>query len=78
MWQTFDIDGIVHKEFIPLGQTVNGHSEAIDRMSLVGINPVLRNASRKQCVSLTSNKQSGMEIPVGLSAQLRLDSNNVL
>jgi hypothetical protein len=24
MWQKFDIEGIVHKEFIPPGQTVNG------------------------------------------------------
>jgi hypothetical protein len=24
MWQKFDIEGIVHKEFVPPGQTVNG------------------------------------------------------
>jgi hypothetical protein len=23
MWQEFDIEGIVHKEFVPLGQIVN-------------------------------------------------------
>ena len=24
MWQNFDIEGIVHEEFVPPGQTVNG------------------------------------------------------
>jgi hypothetical protein len=24
MWQKFDNEGIVHKEFVPLGKTVNG------------------------------------------------------
>ena len=24
LWQTFDLEGIMHKEFVPPGQTVNG------------------------------------------------------
>jgi hypothetical protein len=34
MWQMFDIEGMVHKEFVPPGQTVNGifYCEVVRRL----------------------------------------------
>jgi hypothetical protein len=35
MWQKFDIEGIVHKKFVPPGQTVNGkfYCEVLRRLT---------------------------------------------